>query len=153
MPGEAGQGLSVRIRTVREVPGREGSAGQLLELPDQHVDVRDVQDLVDVDVAHDPGLVDHEQGPLGVSARGHCAAPREDGAGAAKETRMSADSTASAVHLKALDPFDFLGRAAFVYPEKTAVIDGEARRTYPQFLERVNRLAAALQAMGIRGGE
>ena len=66
---------------------------------------------------------------------------------------MIADSTASAVHLKALDPFDFLERAAFVYPEKTAVIDGEARRTYPQFLERVNRLAAALQAMGIRGGE
>ncbi len=65
---------------------------------------------------------------------------------------MIAESTA-AVHLRALDPFDFLERAAFVYPEKTAVVDGDARRTYPQFLDRVNRLAAALQALGIRGGE
>jgi len=52
-----------------------------------------------------------------------------------------------AVHLRALDPFDFLERAAFVYPDKTAVVDGAARRTYPAFLERVRRLAAALQAM------
>jgi len=59
----------------------------------------------------------------------------------------------AAVHLRALDPFDFLERAAFVYPERVAVIDGAARRTYPQFLERVRRLAAALQAHGIRGGE
>ncbi|HEX3465700.1 MAG TPA: AMP-binding protein, partial [Candidatus Elarobacter sp.] len=57
------------------------------------------------------------------------------------------------VHLRALDPFDFLERSAYVYPEKTAVVDGDARRTYPQFLERVNRLAAALQSMGIRAGE
>jgi fatty-acyl-CoA synthase len=66
---------------------------------------------------------------------------------------MIAASTAAAVHLRALDPFDFLERSAFVYPDKTAVVDGEARRTYPQFLERVNRLAAALQTMGIRDGE
>jgi fatty-acyl-CoA synthase len=59
----------------------------------------------------------------------------------------------AAVHLRALDPLDFLERAAFVYPDKIAVVDGGARRTYPQFLERVRRLAAALQAMGIRGGE
>jgi fatty-acyl-CoA synthase len=65
---------------------------------------------------------------------------------------MLAEPTA-AVHLRALDPFDFLERSAYVYPEKIAVVDGEARRTYPQFLERVNRLAAALQAMGIRSGE
>jgi fatty-acyl-CoA synthase len=65
---------------------------------------------------------------------------------------MIAASTA-AVHLRALDPFDFLERAAMVYPDKTAVVDGAARRTYPQFLERVNRLAAALQALGIRDGE
>src|ERR1700733_6632958 len=66
---------------------------------------------------------------------------------------MIAESTAAAVHLRALDPFDFLERAAAVYPEKTAVVDDAARRTNPQFLERVNRLAAALQTMGIRDGE
>ncbi len=60
---------------------------------------------------------------------------------------------AAAVHLRALDPFDFLERAAFVYPEKIGVIDGDARRTYRQFLERVERLAAALQRMGVRDGE
>ncbi len=66
---------------------------------------------------------------------------------------MIAEPTAAAVHLRALDPFDFLERAAFVYPEKIAVVDGTARRTYPQFLERVERLAAALQVRGIRDGE
>jgi fatty-acyl-CoA synthase len=66
---------------------------------------------------------------------------------------MIADPSAAAVHLRALDPFDFLERAAFVYPEKTAVVDGAARRTYPEFLERVERLAAALQARGISDGE
>ena len=60
---------------------------------------------------------------------------------------------AAAVHLRALDPFDFLERAAFVYPAKTAVIDGDARRTYPEFLDRVRRLGAALQTMGVRDGE
>ncbi len=59
----------------------------------------------------------------------------------------------AAVHLRALDPFDFLVRAAFVYPDKLAVVDGAARRTYPEFLERVRRLAAALQGMGVRAGE
>src|ERR1700738_3781005 len=57
---------------------------------------------------------------------------------------MIAEPTAAAVHLRALDPFDFLERAAFVYPDKTAVVDGAARRTYPEFLERVERLSASL---------
>ncbi len=65
---------------------------------------------------------------------------------------MIAEPTA-AVHLRALDPFDFLERAAFVYPQKTAVIDGDAHRTYPQFLDRVRRLGAALQDLGVRAGE
>ncbi|MDB5041162.1 MAG: o-succinylbenzoate--CoA ligase [Candidatus Eremiobacteraeota bacterium] len=62
-------------------------------------------------------------------------------------------SAAPTVHLRALDPFDFLERAAFVYPERVAVVDGAVRRTYPEFLDRVRRLAAALQAAGIRAGE
>jgi fatty-acyl-CoA synthase len=61
--------------------------------------------------------------------------------------------TPASVHLRALDPYDFLERAAHVYPEKTAVVDGAVRRTYPQFLERVRRLAAGLRAMGIGDGE
>ncbi|HEY4440928.1 MAG TPA: acyl--CoA ligase family protein [Candidatus Elarobacter sp.] len=66
---------------------------------------------------------------------------------------MIADESAVRVHVRPLDPFDFLERAAFVYPDRLAVVDGAARRTYPEFLERVRRLAAALQARGIRRGE
>ncbi|BDE06895.1 acyl-CoA synthetase [Vulcanimicrobium alpinum] len=59
----------------------------------------------------------------------------------------------AAVHVRALDPVEFLERAAFVYPERLAVIDGDAQRTYPEFLARVRRFAAGLQAMGIGNGE
>jgi fatty-acyl-CoA synthase len=58
-----------------------------------------------------------------------------------------------AVHLNALDPFAFLARSAAIFGEKIAVIDGERRFTYPAFLERVERLAAALQAAGLRPGD
>jgi fatty-acyl-CoA synthase len=57
------------------------------------------------------------------------------------------------IHVKPLDPFDFLERSAAIYPEKIAVIDGGIHRTYAQFHARVCRLAAALQARGIRRGE
>jgi fatty-acyl-CoA synthase len=66
------------------------------------------------------------------------------------ELRMQADSR---VHTVDLDPFTFLGRSAFVFREKTAVIDGVRRFTYPQILDRVNRLASALQTAGIRWGD
>jgi fatty-acyl-CoA synthase len=59
----------------------------------------------------------------------------------------------SAVHLSALDPYAFLERAASIFPDKLAVVDGSARSTYAQLQERVRRLAAALQARGIRAGE
>jgi len=59
----------------------------------------------------------------------------------------------SALHIRPLDPFDFLERSASIYRDKVAVIDGDAWRTYPEFLNRVMRLAAALQARGIRSGE
>jgi fatty-acyl-CoA synthase len=58
-----------------------------------------------------------------------------------------------ALHVRALDPFDFLERSAAVFRDKIAVIDGAERRTYPQLLDRVMRLAAALQARGITSGE
>ncbi len=65
---------------------------------------------------------------------------------------MIAEASA-AVHLRSLDPFDFLERAAFVYPARTAVVDGGTRRTYAEFRSRVRRLAAALQARGVRESE
>jgi fatty-acyl-CoA synthase len=58
-----------------------------------------------------------------------------------------------AVHLRRLSPIDFLERSAGIFREKTAVVDGELRRTYPELLERVYRFAHLLRAYGIREGE
>ncbi len=61
--------------------------------------------------------------------------------------------TARAVHLHELTPLDFLERSAFVFREKVAVVDGDVRRTYPQFRERVHRAGRALTSLGIRPGD
>ncbi|ABB16086.1 acyl--CoA ligase family protein [Carboxydothermus hydrogenoformans] len=53
------------------------------------------------------------------------------------------------VNRQLLTPLWFLKRAAYVFPEKTAVVDGERRFTYREFKERVNRLASALKKYGI----
>lgn len=52
-----------------------------------------------------------------------------------------------------LTPLAFLARSAFVYPDRTAVIDGEHRFTYLQLQDRVHRLAAALRNLGIQPGD
>jgi len=48
-----------------------------------------------------------------------------------------------------LDPVSFLHRTAAIHPGRTAVVDGDVRRTYAELLERVNRLASALRARGL----
>ncbi len=48
---------------------------------------------------------------------------------------------------------DFLRRAAKLYPNKTAIVDGRQRFTYRQFQERVNQLAHALLSLGVRKGD
>ncbi|GAB5471827.1 MAG: acyl-CoA synthetase [Rhodospirillales bacterium] len=53
----------------------------------------------------------------------------------------------------ALTPLSFLRRSAFVHPERTAVVHGEARYSYAQFYERVRRLASALVKRGIERGQ
>jgi fatty-acyl-CoA synthase len=52
-----------------------------------------------------------------------------------------------------LTPLSFLRRSAFVYPDKTAVVNGRQRFTYIEFNARVNRLATALQGAGIEPGD
>ena len=66
---------------------------------------------------------------------------------------MATVASVPAVHLRPLTPLDYLERAAYVFREKTAVVDGDARRTYPQLYERVYRLATVLQEMGVKSGE
>ncbi|MDP9238312.1 MAG: long-chain-fatty-acid--CoA ligase [Chloroflexota bacterium] len=48
---------------------------------------------------------------------------------------------------------DFLRRAAKLYPDKTAIIDGDRRFTYREFQERANQLAHALLGLGVEQGD
>src|ERR1700752_870102 len=59
----------------------------------------------------------------------------------------------STVYRSELNPVDFLSRAAYIYPEKTAVVDGERRHSYRQLAERSWRLANALRSAGLRKGD
>jgi len=52
-----------------------------------------------------------------------------------------------------LSPVSFLMRAARVYGPRVAVIHGERRYSYAQFLERVRRLASALAQEGVATGD
>ena len=50
-------------------------------------------------------------------------------------------------------PRQLIARCAANYPDKTAYYCGEAKRTWRQMHERSDRLAAALQAIGVRKGD
>jgi fatty-acyl-CoA synthase len=52
-----------------------------------------------------------------------------------------------------LNPVDFLHRAAYIYPDKTAVVHGERRYSYRQLAERSWRLANALRSAGLGKGD
>ncbi|MDX5894519.1 acyl--CoA ligase family protein [Rubrobacter radiotolerans] len=57
------------------------------------------------------------------------------------------------VYRSELTPVSFLRRAAYMFPEHTAVVHGERRYTYRELEERVNRLASRLREAGIGKGE
>jgi fatty-acyl-CoA synthase len=52
-----------------------------------------------------------------------------------------------------LNPVDFLERVAYIYPGKTAVVDGKRRYTYAELAERSWRLANALRSAGLAKGD
>ena len=52
-----------------------------------------------------------------------------------------------------LDPVDFLRRAAYMYPDKVAIVQGERRYSYRQFADRSWQLANALRAAGLTKGD
>lgn len=52
-----------------------------------------------------------------------------------------------------LSPLTFLERAAFVFPQTTAIIHGEQRFTYAEFYTRCRRLASSLSKRGIGLGD
>jgi fatty-acyl-CoA synthase len=49
----------------------------------------------------------------------------------------------------ALSPLSFLARAAYVYPQHVAVIQGQRRHTWQEVYDRCRRLASALAGRGI----
>jgi fatty-acyl-CoA synthase len=71
----------------------------------------------------------------------------------ASEAASGAGAGATRVFRTELSPVDFLRRAAYVYPEKIAVVDGERRYSYAQLAERSWRLANALRSAGLRKGD
>src|SRR3984893_8392353 len=52
-----------------------------------------------------------------------------------------------------LNPVDFLQRAAYIYPDKAAVVDGGRRYSYRDLAERSWRLANALRSAGLGKGD
>jgi fatty-acyl-CoA synthase len=71
----------------------------------------------------------------------------------ATEGASARDAVASRVFRTELSPVEFLRRAAYVYPEKIAIVDGERRYSYDQLAERSWRLANALRSAGLRKGD
>ena len=64
-----------------------------------------------------------------------------------------ADAGAGTVFRSELNPVDFLHRAAYLYPDKVAVVHGKRRYTYQELAERSWRLANALRSAGLAKGD
>ncbi len=52
-----------------------------------------------------------------------------------------------------LSPLSFLKRAARIYPERTAVVNGDRRYSYVEFHDRVCRFRSGLRNRGIGAGD
>jgi fatty-acyl-CoA synthase len=52
-----------------------------------------------------------------------------------------------------LTPLEFARRARKLYGDREAVVDGDLRLTYEQFMDRCDRWSAALQGMGVKKGD
>jgi len=52
-----------------------------------------------------------------------------------------------------LTPTAFLDRARIVHADRTALVDGELRRTYAELADRCERLAGALAGLGVAPGD
>ena len=71
----------------------------------------------------------------------------------ASDNPYEQDLPAGPANHVALSPVSFLARAAHVYPDKVAVIDGDRRIVYADMLRRCRRLASALAALGLGRGD
>jgi len=65
----------------------------------------------------------------------------------------TATALPTAVSRTELTPVDLLARAAYMYPEKVAVVNGDRRLTYTDLARRAWRLANGLRASGLEKGD
>src|ERR1700730_10121940 len=72
---------------------------------------------------------------------------------AAKGQYDAAPLARDAANFAALPPLNVLARAAAIYPDKVAVIEGARRFTYGEFGARCRRFADALRRRGIAPGD
>jgi fatty-acyl-CoA synthase len=63
------------------------------------------------------------------------------------------DLDKNAANYQSLSPLTFLERAAFTFPDHTAILHGEQKITYREFYARCRRLASALSKRGIGLGD
>jgi len=63
-----------------------------------------------------------------------------------KESKLNMEEK---VYRTELTPVSFLYRSAFVFADKTAVVQGNRQYSYREFAERVNRLASGLREIGL----
>ena len=63
------------------------------------------------------------------------------------------DYSKTPANYAALTPISFLNRAATTYPDRTAVVYGETRRSWAETHARCRRLASALQRVGLKKGD
>jgi fatty-acyl-CoA synthase len=64
-----------------------------------------------------------------------------------------AGAWAGTVSRSELNPVEFLHRAAYLYPDKVAVVHGQRRYGYRELAERSWRLASALRSAGLAKGD
>ena len=65
----------------------------------------------------------------------------------------SPESPRTKVFRTELDPADLLHRAAYMYPDKVALVHGERRYSYRQLADRSWQLANGLRSAGLRRGD
>jgi fatty-acyl-CoA synthase len=70
-----------------------------------------------------------------------------------KPNPYNTDLDRTPANFQPLTPLTFLERAAAVFPDYTAIIHGQLRRSYAAFYSRSRQLASALTQMGIGRGD
>src|ERR1700722_14552296 len=63
------------------------------------------------------------------------------------------DLDRNAANFQPLTPLAFLERAAFVFPDRLAIVHGALRRNYRDFYARARQLGSALERRGFKRGD